>query len=130
MRTLFCVLLAAGCGTQPAPSCPPLPADCTPQYTPDFESVFTNTLQRSCGVGGNSCHATGPSPAGGLVLDNIDTAHDELVLTDRVQPGDAACSTLIQRLNGSSGSLMPPGAKLSDAEICAVRQWIEAGAQR
>ena len=131
MRSVAFGLLLAACGSEPsAPVCPPLPADCTPQYEASFDAVFTNTLQRSCGVGGGSCHAAAGAK-GGLVLDDADTAHAQLLSNDRVIPGDAACSTLIQRMDHAEpGRVMPPGAKLSANEICAVRRWIEAGAQR
>ena len=131
MRALSFALVLAACGGEPStPNCLTLSADCTPQYDPNFDAVFTNTLARSCGVGGGSCHAAAGA-RGGLVLDDADTAHAQLLANDRVVPGDAACSVLIQRMDHAEPArAMPPGAKLSANEICAVRKWIEAGALR
>ena len=131
MRILSLALLLAACGGEPeTPNCPSLPADCTPQYEPTFDAVFSNTLARSCGVGAGSCHAA-EGAQGGLVLDDANTAHEHLLSQGRVVPGDAACSVLIQRLDHADPArIMPPGTKLSAHEICAVRQWIEAGALR
>jgi hypothetical protein len=131
MRSVAFALFLAACGSEPsAPVCPTLPAECTPQYEPNFDEVFSNTLQRSCGVGGGSCHAAAGAK-GGLALDDADTAHAQLLSNARVIPGDASCSTLIQRMDHAEPArVMPPGAKLSANEICAVRRWIEAGALR
>ena len=43
---------------------------------------------------------------------------------------DAAGSLLAQKLLGTqtSGTIMPPGGKLSDAEIQLILDWITAGA--
>ena len=118
-----------GCG-EPPPSanCTALPDDCTPLYEPDFEAVFNNTLSRTCGVGGGSCHAA-QGAQGGLVLDEIDTAYTKL-LSSRVVAGDR-CSLLMQRLHGEDRStLMPPGSQLNDKERCSVQRWIVNGALR
>lgn len=45
-----------------------------------------------------------------------------------VIPGDAAASPLIQRMQGSSGGLMPPAGKLADERIQLIIDWINAGA--
>ena len=47
-----------------------------------------------------------------------------------VVPGDAAVSLLAQKLEGTAvtGDIMPPGAKLPDATIQLVLEWIAAGA--
>lgn len=131
MRLLVLTLLVASCGGDvSAPNCLQLEPDCSPLYDPVFNQVFSNTLARSCGVGAGSCHAAAGAK-GGLVLDDADIAHAQLMLNDRVIPGDAACSVLLKRLDHQTPSrVMPPGAKLSAAEICSVRKWIEAGAQR
>jgi hypothetical protein len=130
MRPLALLFIAIlGCG-DPAPSfdCAVLPDDCTPLYEPNFEQVFDHTLQRSCGVGGSSCHAA-QGAQGGLVLDEIDTAYSKL-LSSRVVAGDR-CSVLMKRLHGGGVSaLMPPGAKLGAKERCSVQQWIVNGARR
>jgi hypothetical protein len=129
MRMAWGVVLLMACGEEPAPTCPSLPVDCSPQYTPDFDAVFSNTLATSCGVGGNSCHA-GPTPQAGLGLEDSASAYQGLLDGGLVVPGDPACSPLVQRLRHEDpGFLMPPGMRLSDGEICAVRRWIEAGAK-
>ena len=132
MRGLFAVVFLIACGADagPEPLCPPLPETCSPQYPATFDSVFINTLKTSCGVGGNSCHA-GPTPQAGLGLDDADRAYFGLLEGELVVPNDPACSPLIQRLNHDNPNLlMPPGMALPPSEICAIRQWIEAGAPR
>lgn len=100
-----------------------------PLYDPTFENVFDNTLKPSCGTGGTACHAPEGAQAG-LVLADVDAAHAAL-LEGRVEPGDAACSLMMQRLESDDpGFQMPPGRKLRDAERCAIQRWIEGGATR
>ncbi len=65
------------------------------------------------------------------MLDEIDAAWSALVDDGRVLPGDAACSLLITRLEADDpAAAMPPGSPLSEAERCAVRQWVDDGAPR
>src|SRR3954463_1746411 len=45
-----------------------------------------------------------------------------------IVPGDAAKSPLYRRLTGQDQPAMPLGARLSDAEIQIIRDWIESGA--
>ena len=60
--------MCLACGTEPAaPACPPVVSECTPLYEASFDQVYTNTIQRSCSVGGNSCHG-GAGGAGSLDL--------------------------------------------------------------
>ena len=129
MRVMGWVLVMVACGDEPTePACPPVIAECTPQYEPVFESVYTNTIQRSCGVGGNSCHGSA-APAGNLDLSSPSVAYDQLLMNNRVIPNDPSCSVIVQRMHHADSSLlMPPGSPLSDAEICSVQKWIEAGA--
>jgi len=129
MRVMGLVVVMVACGDEPTePICPPVAAECTPQYEPVFDSVYTNTIQRSCGVGANSCHGAG-STASGLDLSSPMVAHEQLLEKNRVIPNDPACSVMVQRMNHSDPSLlMPPGSPLSAAEICSVQKWIEAGA--
>ncbi|MDE2882464.1 MAG: hypothetical protein OXP70_11455 [Acidobacteriota bacterium] len=51
---------------------------------------------------------------------------------DLVEPGDAESSYLVHKLEGRMGIVgdrMPPsGDPLTDAEIAAIRDWIDAGA--
>lgn len=106
-----------------------LPADCAPLYEPTFQNVFDETLTQSCATAGASCHAAEGAQAG-LVLGDIDTAHAGL-LDGRVEPGSAACSLMMRRIESDDpGFQMPPGRKLSDAERCAIQKWIDGGAKR
>jgi hypothetical protein len=113
----------------------PLDLDCSPTFQPTFQNFYDNQLS-SCGAAstGASCH--GPDGGqGGLYLTDIDEAYDMLLsppdASPRVIPGDPECSLLIQRLESDDPAFgMPPGAKLRDAERCAIRQWIANGAER
>lgn len=131
MRAVGLIMMCLACGTEPAaPVCPPVVSECTPLYEATFDQVYTNTIQRSCSVGGNSCHG-GAGGAGSLDLSLPDIAYEQLLENDRVVPGDPACSQVIQRMHHEDPALiMPPGPGLSDAEICAVQKWIEQGAAR
>jgi hypothetical protein len=118
---------AAACGGPGVLEPPELDLACTPQYPPSYAEVFANTLRPDCGVGG--CHA-GARPRGGLDLSEIDRAYDGL-LDGRVIPGDPAHSEAVQRLYTTLRAYqMPPGDPLTDAEKCAVVQWIHGGAHR
>ena len=114
-----------------------LPAECAPLYVASsYDEVLEKTLIPSCSVGGGACHA--PQGAkGGLIFDaqNPDQSWSALVDGDggppRVVAGDAECSPLVHRLLSTEpGVQMPPGKALSEAERCAVVQWIRAGAPR
>jgi len=102
---------------------------CQPLYAPTFANVYANTIVRSCASGGRSCHAAAGAQ-GGLVLEGEARAY--LALTGGnayVTPGDAACSSLVERLYTTNPSLlMPRGARLTAPEACAVGRWVAAGA--
>lgn len=124
----------AGCGSDDAeagpPECVTVNLDCAPLYQPTFDEVFARTLESSCASGGGSCHGSS-GKRGGLTLTDVDEAHAALVSGGRVLPGDAACSELVVRLEGAGESWsMPPGRQLSEAERCAIRQWVDRGAAR
>jgi hypothetical protein len=111
-----------------------LPAECSPLYPPTFDNVFSRTRAPTCAQPGGICHATA-GVQGGLLFVSTDSAYAMLLgRTDgvaRVIPGNAACSPLVERIESSDPhTVMPPEAPLSAAERCAVRQWIDAGAQR
>jgi hypothetical protein len=113
-----------------------LPRACTPLYRPTFDNIFANRLGMTCGASstGGSCHAAKGAMAG-LVLETKDAAYDALLGAgggrQRVIPGDPECSLLVQRLESNNpGFSMPPGAKLSADERCAIEQWIANGAER
>jgi hypothetical protein len=105
--------------------CLDLPAECEPQYSPTFDAVYENTLSTSCSL--SSCHA-GSSGQGGLSMGS--TAEEAYeALQGYVVPGDPACSVLVQHLEPEGLGDMPPGQVLAEEERCAIRQWIEQGAQ-
>ncbi|MEQ1504388.1 MAG: hypothetical protein ABMB14_19260 [Myxococcota bacterium] len=113
--------LLGGCG---AGACLDLPATCTPEYDPAFAEVYANTLAPTCALSG--CHAgTGTGGLGlGTTIDEAYAGLDALVV-----PGDAACSPLIDHLEPDGLGDMPPGRVLTEAERCAIRSWIDAGAE-
>jgi hypothetical protein len=107
---------------------------CSPLYAPTFADVYTRTLETTCAQAGAECHSSA-GIQGGLFFATADSAYGLLLgengVPARVVPGDPGCSTLIERLESSDPSkLMPPKAKLSDAEICAIVEWIQQGAKR
>ena len=108
-------------------------ADCAPLYTPDFENVFNNTLNKSCTAGGGSCHSS-TGAKGDLILSDKETAYAALT-TARcghalIQTDNLLCSPLLIRLGSKEpGILMPPGNPLDDNELCAIVTWIRNGAK-
>lgn len=64
--------------------------------------------------------------SGGLRLDRRDGAFRDSI----VVAGRAAESRLYQRITASDTSVMPPaGARLTEAQIALIREWIDAGAE-
>ncbi len=134
------VLLAAlgatpGCG--PDGEClPELPRDCSPLYDPTYDELFSRRLVMTCGASstGRSCHASTGAQAG-LVFEDPDVSYDLLLGTGggraRVMAGNPECSLLMQRLESTDPAYgMPPGSRLSDAELCSFTLWIANGAER
>lgn len=123
----------------PPPAPPPDPGDPPPpppgsSFGPNFSEIQSNVFTPSCATAG--CHA-GAGPSAGLNLDaansyaeliNIPSSQDSAI--DRVEPGSPNTSYLIQKLEGTAatGGLMPPGSALPQADIDAIRQWIQDGA--
>jgi len=110
------------------------PTPCSPLYPATFDQIFSRTLEPTCAQPGAECHSSA-GIMGGLYFATEDSAYGLLLgqngVPARVIPGDAACSTLVERLESTDPTqLMPPGAKLSDAEICAIVEWIQKGAKR
>ena len=99
-----------------------------PLDVPSFSNVYTLVLEPSCAVGG-SCHGGGAT-AGGLNLDDLQTAHSSLLDRESVIAGSAAQSPLMSRLDSpvTDPQHMPPGYLLSEAERCMVAAWIQEGA--
>ena len=142
LASILAALVAAGCGgdgnTQTEPTCLPAagPTDCTAQYQPTFANVFSVTLKKHCATTG--CHVQ-PTPTGGMALDDLDTAYDNLVNKRsangeaRVEPGNAKCGKFIVRLSSVNEpwSMAPgPMGHLGDTELCSIRQWIANGATK
>lgn len=124
---------AGGCGDDGDVTCVEVDLGCTPQYEPTFTNIHTNTLAPSCAPPGTACHAAAGA-RGGLILETEDQAYTLLVEDSRARviPGDPECSEIMRRVSFQiPGIGMPPGGPmLSDGEICAITQWIEAGAPR
>lgn len=133
----WAALALAGCpGDSPsggadagALTCEEFVETCAPLYQPTFDNVFQRTLVSTCGVAGVSCHAA-EGNQGGLAFADADQAH-ALLLAGRVVAGDACASLLVDRIEATDSSRMPPGATpLPEGERCAIEQWIAAGAER
>lgn len=104
----------------------------------DVQPIFTQT----CALSG--CHA-GSLPAANLILETgrlfdaqtgiVNVASDQRFGLMRVLPGDAESSYLVNKLEGTQGSVggggerMPVGLPpLSESAIDVVRRWIDEGA--
>jgi cytochrome c553 len=75
------------------------------------------------------CHGAGASPMGGLRLDNRESILHGGGRGPAVVAGKPNESLLIRALRQTDDGLkMPPGKKLSDAEIATLAQWIAMGA--
>jgi len=101
---------------------------------PRIESIQEHVFTPHCA----SCHS-GPGARNGLSLDDAQTSYDQLVnvrateypLLFRVEPGNAADSYLVHKLEGTQevGERMPLGqAPLTPEQIAVIRQWIDEGA--
>jgi hypothetical protein len=103
--------------------------DCQPIVSPPtFAALYENIFQPSCASGSGACH--GDAVSAGLDMRTIDSAFTGLSM--RVKPADVGCSTLEKRVESARSTFrMPPGpTPLSDAQRCAIRQWIANGAAR
>ena len=128
--TLPLLLSLAACSSSedpPSVACVEVNLDCKPLVSPPtFEAVYTNILKPTCAAGNGPCHNAG---AGGLDMATIDVAFSSLA--SRVDPSNVGCSTLAKRLETKDSAYrMPPGATLSEPQLCAVRQWMANGAAR
>lgn len=92
----------------------------------DFEAVVRPILSRHC----YDCHGDGHRK-GGL---SLQTEAEALSGGDSLHPayvkGDSATSAILQRITSSDPALrMPPkGEPVPEAEIAALRAWVDAGA--
>jgi hypothetical protein len=92
------------------------------------EAVFEKSVRPLLISKCSGCHA-GAAPAGGLSLDSRAALLKGGGRGPAVVPGNAAESLLLRAVRHSEGNLrMPPGPKLTDAEILPIAQWIDAGA--
>ncbi len=82
------------------------------------EPFTTCALSAPCHGSGSTHLDLGP---------DADSAWEALTKDDYVIPGEPGCGELWIRLGDGT---MPPGAPLSEAELCAVRLWIADGALR
>jgi hypothetical protein len=122
-----------GSAPSPPPAPPPEPPPAGASFGPNFSEIQSAVFTPTCATSG--CHA-GAGPAGSLdltadasyaMLVGIASAASPGVL--RVDPGDPDGSYLVQKLEGSAGTQMPPsGPALAQADIDVIRQWISDGA--
>lgn len=91
-----------------------------------FESTVQPILKRHC-VG---CHSDAvPSPMGGLRLDTYGRLMAGGNAGQPIVPGHPERSPLMHVLSHEDTIKMPPGGKLSDAELSVVSEWIRGGAR-
>jgi hypothetical protein len=129
-RFLVCLALAlaaTGCpNSSGPPACIDVDLTCQPLYVPTFDNVYNNTLRDTCGSQRVSCHSHA-GMKGGMTFETPETAF--AALSTRVVPDDPGCSLMIVRTSSVGESYqMPPGSPLSEAERCALIQWVQAGA--
>ncbi len=121
-----------GTSSNPPPQDPP-PQDPPPpgaSFGPNFSEIQAGLFTPSC----SGCHGGG-NPSGGLNLEAANSYANLVGIdstaaagTQRVNAGNPDMSYLIQRLEGTSGALMPPSGMIPQADIDMVREWITAGA--
>lgn len=131
------LLLVAGVSALASSGCPATGTQSAVQ--PTYSSLSQNVF---AGCSTQACHG-GLTPRGNLSLeaskayaalvavppDNEAARADGLM---RVSPGNPDKSFLLTKLHpittSAYGAPMPVGGRLSDAQVSAVRQWIEQGA--
>jgi mono/diheme cytochrome c family protein len=97
----------------------------TAQTSPQtfFEEMVRPLLAENC----YACHTEARS--GGLRLDSRETLLAGGKSGAAIVPGDPDHSLLIAAVEHTHAKLrMPPGKKLTDAQIAALREWVKAGA--
>lgn len=119
-------LILFSCSSQITDSCDQEETD----FSGTFSEVQTEVFNKSC-IG---CHA-GSVPSGDLNLEsgkayqNIVNILNSSNSDTLVVAGGAAGSYLLKRMNGTSGSIMPPSGQLSQDLLDLVETWINEGAQ-
>lgn len=113
---------------------PPTPPPTTGSFGPNFSEIQSSVFTPSCATSG--CHAGG----GAAASLNLEAANSYAMLVgvastqdaalQRVNPGNATASYLIQKMEGTAatGDVMPPSGALDQADIDTVKQWINDGA--
>lgn len=93
-----------------------------PAQTPEVQKI----LRTRC----TACHGAAQQMSG-LRLDARDAAMAGGYSGAVIVPGNSAKSKLIDRVSGAPGVMvMPPsGPRLSPAEVAAIREWIDKGAE-
>ena len=79
-------------------------------------------LQTKCG----RCHSAAANPKGGFCIDSYATIRRGSDSGQVFVPGKGDGSRLIELLE--TGDMPRGGGKLADAEITAIKNWIDAGA--
>lgn len=128
-RGLFAAALGllAACKEAP-PECTSVAVDldCATSYSPSFDNVYLNTIDKRCGTRDGSCHSS--SGDANLSFATREIAFESL-LDGHVTPGDAGCSELIVRtIESGKDYSMPPDEALSETDRCALVKWVAAGA--
>ena len=86
---------------------------------PTFAQVYNNILVVYCS--GSSCH--NPGSQSGVSFSSQSNAYS--AVKNRVTPGNGAGSSFYTTVNNG---VMPPGGKLSAANLALIKAWIDAGA--
>lgn len=140
-RIAIVLALCAGCDDAPADDDESSESDAS---TTDVPTVDYTTQIQPIWNAWCTCHLQGPSgemEATTLTL-NQEFSHDELVGRAstavpglaRIEPGDPDASYLWHKIHdthvevGGSGTEMPPGQVLADADMDLIEHWIRGGA--
>ncbi|MBL8227866.1 MAG: PSD1 domain-containing protein [Bryobacterales bacterium] len=89
-----------------------------------FEKRVRPVLVARC----TGCHGAGKQFSG-LRVDSREALINGGQRGPALTPGSAASSPLMKAIRHEGALKMPPGGKLSDAEIAAIGQWIDQGAR-
>lgn len=91
-----------------------------------FARTIAPILRDNC----RGCHISGQQASGGLRMDNFTQLTQGGDSGEIVTAGNSSDSLLVQRLKGEGGDRMPAGGRpaLSDEQIAAIADWIDAGA--
>jgi hypothetical protein len=89
------------------------------QFSRDIAPVFA----RACA----GCHG-GAQKISGFSLETRESALRGGAHGTAIVPGNAAGSPLVKRITGQIEPSMPVGGRLTDAEVAAIKTWIDQGA--